>query len=109
MRIMHPTVWKVLIAGWEAAFGEPLSNQSLERKTPQGRTRFLTKSGIGASRIATSSAQQARAGQRLRRTRAKAAKPLPEIGAHFPVESSARKLLLVALGRSPATPFRCQR
>ena len=38
-----------------------------------------------------------RAGRCLRSTRAKAAKPPPAIGVHLPVESSARKLLLVAL------------
>ena len=61
--IMHATVWKELTAAWETTFGEPLSNESLGNPPPQGRTRFLTMSGIGASRLAASSAQEARAGR----------------------------------------------
>ena len=88
----HPTVWTELTAAWEATFGEQqLSNER------HSRMRFLTKSGIGASRLAASSAQEARAGQHLRSTRAKAAKPPQAIGAHLPVECLTRKLLLVAL------------
>jgi len=52
-------------AEWGAAFGEKLS------------------------RLATSSAQEARAGQRLRRARAKAAEQQPVISTHLPTESLA--------------------
>ena len=52
---------------------------------------------MGASRLAATSAPGAQAGRRLRRARAKAASPPPAIIAHLPLETSARKLLLVAL------------
>ena len=67
--------------------GELLSNESLGKPPPKGRTRFLTKSWIGASRLAASSAPEARAALCLRRLCAKAAKPPPAISAHLPVES----------------------
>ncbi len=57
---------------------------------PQGRMRFLTKSGLGASGLAFS-AQEAGAGQRLRH----AAKT--GSGAHLPAGELTRKVLPVAL------------
>ena len=88
MQIMHPTVWKELTTAWEATFGEPLSNEILVKPPPKGRMRFpsLAKSDIGASRLAASSAQEVRAGRRLSRACAKAAKPPKAIGAHLPAE-----------------------
>ena len=74
MRKPSGLVLKELTAVWEATFGEQLSNESLGNPRPQGQTRFLTKSEIDASRLAASSAPEALAGRRLRRTRAKVAK-----------------------------------
>ena len=53
-------------------------------------------SGFFGARVASRAASPPRA-RRSRRWRSKAAKPPLAIGTHLPAESSARKLLLVAL------------
>ena len=80
-----PPAESELTAAWKATFGEQVSNESLGGKPPQCRTCFLKKSWNGARRLAASAAQKARAGRRLRRASAKAAKPPLAICAHRPV------------------------
>ena len=83
-----------------AATEQRENGESHLHTSPQGRMRFLTKSGLGASRLAALPVQEAGTGRRLRLA-AKA-----RGGAHLPAGEAPRKILPVALPLPPARPLR---
>ena len=78
----------------------PSATRAWEIPPPTGRMRFLTKSGLGASRLAAFSAQEAGAGRRVRRAANTGG------GGHLPAGKAHWKILQVV---SPATPATARR